>query len=361
MTMFAGLLLLILFVPYVSMEILKADLSEPSAEFEKRCPPGLWCGKKRGIPEEDAMVSDDEDQHAEVNAFEKRCPPGLWCGKKRSFSGSKSAAKTNTQIEEDKENLASTFEKRCPPGLWCGKKRNVPEEISIAADQNSETVLDTFEKRCPPGLWCGKKRDVSEEKMMKTFEKRCPPGLWCGKKRQVFGHNENKATEVAEANKMADQFEKRCPPGLWCGKRELSNQKSINAAQTEADPDHSLIKTFEKRCPPGLWCGKKRETPEAKEKNDDSLMKDYPEDYLSSKMSKAEGHKKQGPLMDVFGKRCPPGLWCGKKRAIIEENAAGEEEKDESLSLEAFEKRCPPGLWCGKKRTTSEMKNVLKN
>ena len=55
--------------------------------------------------------------------------------------------------------------------------------------------------------------------------------------------------------------------------------------------------------------------------------------------------------VDAFEKRCPPGLWCGKKRAITEENAAAEKEKDESLSLEAFEKRCPSGLWCGKKRT----------
>ena len=60
--------------------------------------------------------------------------------------------------------------------------------------------------------------------------------------------------------------------------------------------------------------------------------------------SKAEEPKKQGPLMDVFEKCCPPGLWCGKKRAITEENAAEEEEKDEKSSLEAFEKRCPPGL-----------------
>ena len=176
MKMFAGVLLCILYVPYVSMEISTAVVSQPSSEFvetfEKRCPPGLWCGKKRGIPEEQAMVPDDEDQHVKVDAFEKRCPPGMWCcaeavcGKKRSFSGSKSEGETNTQIEEDKKNLASTFEKRCPPGLWCGKKRNVAEVISIAADQNSETAFDTLEKRCPPGLWCGKKRDVSEEAML---------------------------------------------------------------------------------------------------------------------------------------------------------------------------------------------------
>ena len=157
---------------------------------------------------------------------------------------------------------------------------------------------------------------------------------------------------------MAEQFEKRCPPGLWCGKRELSNQKSIKAAQD--DPDHSLMKDFEKRCPPGLWCGKKRETPEAKEKSDDSIRKDDPEE-LSGMKSKAEGRITQGPLMDVFEKRCSPGRWCGEKRAITEENAAAEEEKDESSSLEAFEKRCPPGLWCGKKRTISKMINTLKN
>ena len=324
MKMIAGFLLCILYVPYVSMEMSTADVSAPSSEFvetfEKRCPPGLWCGKKRGITEKQAMVSDDEDQHAGVDAFEKRCPPGLWCGKKRSFPGSKSAVKSNTPIEEGKENLASTFEKRCPPGLWCGKKRSVAEEISIAADQNSETAMDTFEKRCPPGLWCGKKRGLSEEDMMKTFEKRCPPGLWCGKKRQV---SETKAAEVAEANKMADQFEKRCPPGLWCGK--------------------------------------KRGAPEAEEKSEDSIMKVSPEEFSSMK-SEVKGPKKQGPLMDVFEKRCPPGLWCGKKRAITEENAAEEEEKDKSSSLPAaFEKRCPPGLWCGKKRTTFKMINALKN
>ena len=238
MKMFAGLLLCILYVPYVSMEMSTAVLSEPSFEFvetfEKRCPPGLWCGKKRGIPEEQAMVPDDKDQHVKVDA--------------------------------------------------------------------------------------GKKRDVSEEDMMKTFEKRCPPGLWCGKKRQAFGPNENKATEVAEANKTAEQFEKRCPPtGLWCGKRELSNEKSINTGQTEVDHDHSFMKAFEKRCPPGLWCGKKRETPEVnKEKSDDSLMKEDLKKFSSIK-SKAEGTTEQGPLMDVFEKRCPPGLWCGKKRAITEE------------------------------------------
>ena len=55
---------------------------------------------------------------------------------------------------------------------------------------------------------------------------------------------------------MAEQFEKRCPPGLWCGKRELSNQKSINTAQTEDDHDHSFMKAFEKRCPPGPGCSK---------------------------------------------------------------------------------------------------------
>ena len=344
MKMIVGLLLCILYVPYVSMEMLTAHSSAPSSEFvetfEKRCPPGLWCGRKRGIPEQQAMISGDKGQHADVDAFEKRCPPGLWCGKKRSFSG-----KTNTHTKEDKENLVSTFEKRCPPGLWCGKKRSVPQEISIAADQNSETAMDTFEKRCPPGLWCGKKRGLSEKNMMKTFEKRCPPGLWCGKKRQV---NENKATEEAEENNMAEQLEKRCPPGLWCGKRELSNQKSNNAAQIEDDSSHSLMKEFEKRCPPGLWCGKKRETLEAKEESDDSPMKDDPE-VLSSMKSQAEGPIKQGPLTDVFEKRCPPGLWCGRKRAITEESAAEEEEKDEGSSLEAFEKRCPPGLWCGKK------------
>lgn len=325
MKIFAGLIICVLYVPYVSMEMLTANESKPSSEFaetfEKRCPPGLWCGKKRGIPEEQAMASDDEDQHAEVDAFEKRCPPGLWCGKKRSFSGSTSAEKTNTQIEKDKENVASTFEKRCPPGLWCGKKRNVDEKIAIAADQDSDyKPLEAFEKRCPPGLWCGKKRDISVENMTKTFEKRCPPGLWCGKKRQVFGHNENKATEVPEAKKVADQFEKRCPPGLWCGKREFSNQKSVNTAQTEDDPNHSLMKAFEKRCPPGLWCGKKRETSEVKEKSDNSQMKDDPEKFSSVKSEEAKEANKQGPLMDVFEKLCPGGMWCtGKKGATTEE------------------------------------------
>ena len=50
---------------------------------------------------------------------------------------------------------------------------------------------------------------------------------------------------------------------------------------------------------------------------------------FSCMMSKAEGATQQGPLMDVFEKRCPPGLWCGKKRAIPKE-----EEKDKSSSLE---------------------------
>lgn len=315
MTIFAGLLLLILFVPCVST--LEADGSSQKSQdfletFEKRCPPGLWCGKKRGVPEEEAMVVDDH--YPEVNAYEKRCPPGLWCGKKRSLSRGKSAAKTNTQIEDYKENLASTFEKRCPPGLWCGKKRALPEEILTAADNNRKSITDTFEGRCPPGLSCGKKRDIPKEEMMETFEKRCPPGLWCGKKRQLHSNSENKVTQVDEASKMADQFEKRCPPGLWCGK--------------------------------------KREIPEASEENGDSLLNGSPEE-LSSKTIKAEGDTKQGLLVDVFEKRCPPGLWCGKKRAITEETATGADEEDDNMSPEAFEKRCPPGLWCGKKRTIS--------
>ena len=111
--------------------MLTADSIAPSSEFvetlEKRCPPGLWCRKKRGIPEEQAMISDDEDQHADVDAFEKRCPPGLWCGKKRTITEENAAA----EEEKDESLSLEAFEKRSPPGLWCtGKKRTISKMIN---------------------------------------------------------------------------------------------------------------------------------------------------------------------------------------------------------------------------------------
>ena len=131
MKMIAALLLCILYFPYVSMEMMTADSSAPSSEFvetlEKRCPPGLWCGKKRGISKEQAMISDDEDQHTDVDAFEKRCPPGLWCGKKRAIT------EENVAEEEEKDESSSleAFEKRCPPGLWWGKKRTISKMMNV--------------------------------------------------------------------------------------------------------------------------------------------------------------------------------------------------------------------------------------
>lgn len=56
--------------------------------FEKRCPPGLWCGKKRESPEElpDETEEIEKAMDEVLNTFENRCPPGLWCGKKRAVS-----------------------------------------------------------------------------------------------------------------------------------------------------------------------------------------------------------------------------------------------------------------------------------
>lgn len=287
------------------------------------------------------------DDSADIaDTYEKRCPPGLWCGKKRSATGDKTETSRSEQI------LASSFEKRCPPGLWCGKKRNLPETQLSSSDVTTNKLVDTFEKRCPPGLWCGKKREISEQRMVKNFEKRCPPGLWCGKKRRNLAVTSGKLTTVAKAKDIKDQFEKRCPPGLWCGKkRGLSDTKLGTAENNEDNMDQTPMKTFEKRCPPGLWCGKKREVPEEETTTEGT-------NYV--------------PITKVFEKRCPPGLWCGRKRGYYEEIPAdstkiGEEtegslednngkstgmtqatSQNENSSLKAFEKRCPPGLWCGK-------------
>ncbi|CAH3022446.1 unnamed protein product, partial [Porites evermanni] len=223
---------LLLFIPFASLETFSSSSSsEPSSgfqeTFEKRCPPGLWCGKKRQVTEEETKAKQ------QVNVFEKRCPPGLWCGRKREAKDL-SSSKSTERVKVD--NMAYQFEKRCPPGLWCGKKREV-------SDQNLNNAPTT--------------EDINRQTRIKTFEKRCPPGLWCGKKREVADVVSNrKSTETGDVNNMAGRFEKRCPPGLWCGKkREVSDQILKNAEHTEDMNEQTPIKSFEKRCPPGLWCG----------------------------------------------------------------------------------------------------------
>ena len=67
-------------------------------------------------------------------------------------------------------------------------------------------------------------------------------------------------------------------------------------------------------------------------------------------------------FINALEKRCPPGLWCGKKRTTTGDNLVGSNEEEGELSLKTFEKRCPPGLWCGKKRTiatSASTKNQL--
>ena len=257
---------LLLFIPFASLETFSSSSSsEPSSgfqeTFEKRCPPGLWCGKKRQVTEEETKASQyDEKQHPDGKILDSNL-----------------AAKTKTQFKnpnEQRKQQVNVFEKRCPPGLWCGRKREAKDLSSSKSTErvNVDNMAYQFEKRCPPGLWCGKKREVSDQNLnnapttedinkktrIKTFEKRCPPGLWCGKKREVADVVSNrKSTETGDVNNMAGRFEKRCPPGLWCGKkREVSDQILKNAEHTEDMNEQTPIKSFEKRCPPGLWCGK---------------------------------------------------------------------------------------------------------
>ena len=334
---------LLLFIPFASLKTFSSSSSsEPSSgfqeTFEKCCPPGLWCGKKRHLTEEETRASQYDEQQQ---------PDG------KIFDGNL-AARTKTQFKdpnEQRKQQVNVFEKRCPPGLWCGRKREVKDLSSSNSTErvNVDNVADQFEKRCPPGLWCGKKRessdqnlnnfplteDINKQSRIKTFEKRCPPGLWCGKKREVAHVVSNrKSTETGDVNNMAGRFEKRCPPGLWCGKkREVSDQNLKKAEQTEDMNEKTRIKSFEKRCPPGLWCGKKREVA----------------DVVSNRKSAETGDVNN--MAGRFEKRCPPGLWCGKKREVSDQNlkkAEQTEDMNAKTRIKSFEKRCPPGLWCGK-------------
>lgn len=141
----------------------------------------------------------DDKQTRSMTMFASKCPPGLWCGKKRSLALSKLKQMQQLGEEEDQndetpkavaQRSMSNFASKCPPGLWCGKKRSVPSrfqerpEIPIdeEAMQNQQqpivnkNVYRRFMDNCPPGLWCGKKRSLASR-----FVAKCPPGLWCGK------------------------------------------------------------------------------------------------------------------------------------------------------------------------------------
>lgn len=130
-------------------------------------------------------------QTRSMSMFASKCPPGLWCGKKRSLVMS-NLKKINKLDEDASKPLDERFASKCPPGLWCGKKRNVPSKLQeipeipvkgeIMHKEKPHDVMEDrnvhrrFMSRCPPGLWCGKKRDL-----VARFAYKCPPGLWCGK------------------------------------------------------------------------------------------------------------------------------------------------------------------------------------
>ena len=220
MGLFYCILFFITVAPYLSLETSEVeDLSEATSgladTFEKRCPPGLWCGKKRDVP----------SQH--------KCHRTLGCGKK---AGSTIESVKQKAKDVTVKNIAENFEKRCPPGLWCGKKRDISNQEQLE-DNGNQVSIDTFEKRCPPGLWCGKKRDIPDDgpiteerrsqSLMKVFEKRCPPGLWCGKKREFPEElpDETKEKEKAMDEVVLSTFQNRCPPGLWCGKKRAVTER----------------------------------------------------------------------------------------------------------------------------------------
>ena len=166
-----------------------------SKSFEKRCPPGLWCGKKRATLDTQssgANANEDQPDKSEIDTFRKRCPPGLWCGRKREMFKNALSGATDTETDQEHSSIEA-FEKRCPPpGLWCGKKRGI---LGKAVDN---TMTKGFEKRCPPGLWCGKKRSLSKQ------ESKWSPNL---------------ESEMNDVELLSGKFQKRCPPGLWCGKK----------------------------------------------------------------------------------------------------------------------------------------------
>lgn len=219
MARFYCILFFITVFPYHSLETSEVeDLSETTSgfadTFEKRCPPGHWCGKKRDI----------SSQH--------KCHPTLGCVKE-AVSTIESAKQNPKEVKVD--NMAKTFNRRCPPGLWCGKKRQISNQEQIE-DNDNQVSTDTFEKRCPPGLWCGKKRDIPDDgpitkerrsqSSIKVFEKRCPPGLWCGKKRESPEELPDETKEIEKAmDEVLNTFENRCPPGLWCGKKRAVSKR----------------------------------------------------------------------------------------------------------------------------------------
>lgn len=53
-------------------------------------------------------------------------------------------------------------------------------------------------------------------------------------------------------------------------------------------------------------------------------------------------------VIKIFEKCCLLGLWCGKKREILEDGIVIDENYF-GLFVKIFEKCCLFGLWCGKK------------
>lgn len=157
-------------------ESISKPLNERSSitKFEEQCPPGLWCGKKRGLNEEEKS----KKNRRSMTKFGQDCPPGIWCGKKR-------------QVQEDRFSPRLAFER---PQNQAQNTQNFNPQ---AEEMNPSKAINAFPENFRQG--------PIDEKLFRRFEAGCPPGLWCGKKRSV-------------PSKLADRSSTNCPPGLWCGK-----------------------------------------------------------------------------------------------------------------------------------------------
>ncbi|XP_032226775.1 uncharacterized protein LOC116610157 [Nematostella vectensis] len=199
-----------------------------------------------------------------------------------------------------------------------------------------------------------------DDALSRFFRRDCHVGLWCGKKREP-------AIEQSSRFKSADD----CPVGLWCGKkRSASKGESIEISHSNKQreqgeeestvlqkltdgntgpPDEVARRMFRRAstsCPPGLWCGKKRSIPE---QNPSGLELQLP--YLAGTLPSYEVNDEDAPQSDLkkmfrrASTSCPPGLWCGRKRTVY--SNIGIPPRQSSLKSK-FERSCPPGLWCGK-------------
>ncbi|XP_031554651.1 uncharacterized protein LOC116291611 [Actinia tenebrosa] len=155
----------------------------------------------KGLSEQQS-ISKPLDERSSISRFAQKCPPGLWCGKKRGLN----------KRTKDRLSMTKFAGHDCPPGIWCGKKRQVnlkafetpqhqAQNVQTVNPQAEEINPNKANKVFPENL----KQGPIDEKLFRRIEDDCPPGLWCGKKRSA-------------PSKLADRSSTNCPPGLWCGK-----------------------------------------------------------------------------------------------------------------------------------------------